>query len=129
MKQQRGWAGAFGADMTKEDEVAKAALAAAKVTEELLAAEDAAMTAAKEPSKRQKQKQKRKQHKQDQKQTEDTSVPALAISWAEQEAMLAESATLVAQWDDRRNCLGGERFAGRRFRSRVCRRGGRSRRR
>ena len=80
MKQQRGWAGAFGADMTKEDEVAKAALAAAKVTEELLAAEDAAMTAAKEPSKRQKQKQKRKQHKQDQKQTEDTSVPALRRS-------------------------------------------------
>ena len=64
------------------------------------------MTAAKEPSKRQKkQKQKRKQHKQDQKQTEETSVPALAISWAEQEAMLAESATLVAQWVEHETVL------------------------
>ena len=101
LKQYGGMA--FGADMSKEDEVAMASLAAAKATEELLAAEEAAERAAatKEPSKRQKQKHKRKaKQEQKQHQAEETSVaPSLAmISRVEQEAMLAESIALSAHY-------------------------------
>jgi len=87
--------------MSNEDEVAKAELLAAKVEDELLAAEDAAKMASKEPSKRQKQKQKRKNRDQKHKLADDeTSVPSLVISWAEQEEMLAESTALAAHYAD-----------------------------
>ena len=88
---------AFGADMTKEDEVAKATFEAEAAAAKLLASEEeAAVEQTETKSKRQKQKAKQKK-RQDMKKS-GTSLPLAAISQLGHDAMLEEAAAVVAQF-------------------------------
>ena len=85
---------AFGADMTKEEEVEKAALEAEAIAAKLLASEEEAATATK--SKRQKQKAKQKK-RQDQKAKLVDSSSSAAVDQVDHDAMLEETAAVMAR--------------------------------
>ena len=84
---------AFGADMTKEDEVAKATFEAEAAAAKLLASEEAAVEQTETKSKRQKQKAKQKKM-QDKK--SGTSLPL--AGQLDHDAILEEAAAVVAQF-------------------------------